>query len=258
MSTNNVREKFSAGTAVLGARTKTFATEIVDAYGRLDLDFVWLDLEHSGPSPYDAEALEPLVQAANVVDIELLVRVPTGEDAVIHKVLDTGVQTLLIPRIQTPEEVREAVRATRFTYNGEPGDRGYGGPPPGWDSGTEFTEAADETVVIGVMIEHERAVDNIREILDIPHLGFVFIGANDLSISMGHPGNTGHPEVQEAITTVENAAQKAGVPFGAPYHDTAGAKEALESGYQVLRISDELDAIQTAVGERLSTLRDVT
>lgn len=256
MPTNHIRDRLTAGEVAFGARTVTFRQEIVAAYGRLGLSFVWLDLEHSGPSPYDAQALGPLVQAARETDIELLVRVPTADPAMIHKLLATGVRTVLIPRVKTVEEVRRAVRASRFTYEGEPGNRGYGGPPPGWDAGTEFIDVADSTTVVGVMIEHEQAVNTIEDILAVPGLGFVFIGANDLSVSMGYPGKPDHRAVQDAIKTVEDAARHAGVPYGAPKHHTQAAREAIESGYRILRISDERDAIQTAIGDQLTSLGD--
>lgn len=49
------------------------------------------------------------------------------------------------------------------------------------------------------MIENDLAVSNLDEILEVPELGFVFVGPSDLSISLGHPFETDHPDVQEAI-----------------------------------------------------------
>lgn len=253
MSRNQMRDHLAADNVVLGARSETFTIETIDAYGDLGLEFVWLDLEHSGPSPYNAQALDPLVRGALAADIELLVRVPTAEPAVIHKVLDTGVTSLLIPRVETADEVRQAVASTRFSNDGSR-HRGYGGAPPGWGDESDFTTAADDSVLVGAMIEHERAVENIEAILDVSGLGFIFIGANDLAISMGYPGNPDHPDVQDTIATVEEAARAANVPFGAPKHDLGAAEEAINAGYQVLRIGDEIDAIHSAVGDRLSTL----
>lgn len=256
MPHNQVGARLHDDGVVLGARSSSFAPIVIDAYGDLDLDFVWLDLEHAGPSPYDARALSELVRVANANDIELLVRPPEADPPLVHKVLDAGVQTLLIPRIKTAAEVREAVRATQFTYDNAPGDRGYGGPPPGWNHpDEEFTERADDGMVVGAMIEHERAVEAIHEILEVPELDFVFVGANDLSISMGYPGEPDHPDVQAAIETVEAAADSAAMPLGAPMHDTAAAATAIEQGYRLLRIGDEIGAIKASLGDRLAALR---
>jgi 2-keto-3-deoxy-L-rhamnonate aldolase RhmA len=259
MPTNHIRERFEQGEAALGARVETFSPMLIEVYGQLGYDFAWLDFEHGGPSPYDSTALDPLVGAAQCAGIELLIRPPSGDPPLIHKILDTGVRSVLIPRIETTEEVREAVRAAHFVYDGVAGDRGWGvgaSHPTGEDpTSDEFIEREDESVLVGVMIEHRRAVENIDNILAVPELGFAFIGANDLSISLGHPRETDHPEVRDAIETVERACIDADVPFGAPHHDTDAARTALEAGYRILRIGDEVGAVRDALGTRLDALR---
>jgi len=256
---NRVRERLESNKAVFGARAETVSPLLVEVYGQLGYDFVWIDLEHGGPSPYDSTAFDALVRAAECADIELLVRVPHADPPLVHKVLDTGVTTLLVPRIEDSQEVRDAVRAARFEFDGEPGNRGFGGGrPTGWGADTaEFTEREDGHVLVGAMIESRAAVENIEEILSVPHLGFAFVGANDLSISMGHERETDHPEVREAIETVEEACLDADVPLGAPRHDTEAAAAALDAGYRVLRVGDEVGAVRKVLGERLDALRSL-
>ena len=257
MTTNHVRERLDRGEPVLGARTETFSPVVVEVYGQLGLDFVWLDLEHGGPSPYDSTAFDALVRAAENAGIELLVRLPSGDPPLIHKVLDVGVTTLLIPQVESAAAVRRAVEAAHFVYDGEPGARGFGGGrPTGWGADAEgFTERQDDAVLVGAMIEHRAAVDAIEEILAVPELGFAFLGAIDLSVSMGRPQETDHPQVQEAIAAVKSACRDADVPLGAPKHDTAAAEAAIADGYDVLRIGDEVGAVREAVGTRVDALR---
>jgi 2-dehydro-3-deoxyglucarate aldolase len=82
---------------------------LVEVFGDLGLDFVWLDFEHTGPSAYDSKVFENLTRAAEGAGTELLVRTPSGDPEIIRKILDTGVRNLLIPRIETAEEVKRAV-----------------------------------------------------------------------------------------------------------------------------------------------------
>lgn len=256
MPTNHVRKRFERGETALGARAETFSPVVVEMYGHLGFDFVWLDFEHGGPSPYDSTALGPLVDAAERAGIELLVRPHAGDPPLIHKLLDAGVRTLLIPRVETAEEVRRTVRATQFVYDDGPGDRGWGfGAGHTGVSAEEFVEHADEHVLVGAMIEHRRAVENIEDIIAVPNLGFAFVGANDLSISLGHPRETDHPEVREAIERAEDACLDADVPLGAPRHDTETAATALEAGYRLLRVGDEVGAVREMLGARLDVLR---
>jgi 2-dehydro-3-deoxyglucarate aldolase len=259
MPTNHIVERLARDEPVLGARTETFSPVMVEVYGQLGFDFVWLDIEHAGPSPYDNTAFDTLVRAAESAEIELMIRPPSGDPPLVHKVLDTGVTTLLVPQVESVEEIRDAVEAAHFVYDGGPGARGFGGGrPTGWGADSEgFIERQDEAVLVGAMIEHRDAVDAIEDILSVPELGFAFIGANDLSISMGHPRQTDHPAVQEAIEVVEDACLDEGVPFGAPKHDTEAAANAIADGYNVLRVGDEVGAVRDALGARLETLREV-
>ncbi|WP_199174811.1 HpcH/HpaI aldolase family protein [Halegenticoccus soli] len=257
MHVNKVRRRLEADEAVIGARSKTMSPMLVEIYGQLGFDFVWLDFEHAGKSPYDSTGFDSLVRAAESVDIELLVRVPNSDPSLIHKVLDTGISTLLVPRIKNAEEAQRAVKAARFSFDGGPGNRGFGGGRNAeWGAAMEgFTEREDESVLVGVMIEMVEAIENIEEILGIPHLGFVFVGPMDLSISMGYPQQTDHPEVNDAIKTIEDACADAHVPIGIPEHSTEGAADLLSQGYRVLRVGDEVDSVQEILGKRLDALR---
>ena len=120
----HVRDALEVGEVALGARTSTYSPAAVEVFGGLGLDFVWIDLEHGGPSADDAGAIEALVRAAESAGVEPLVRLPTGEGYLVRSVLDAGVRTVLVPRVETAAEVREAVAAARFTQDGAPGTRG--------------------------------------------------------------------------------------------------------------------------------------
>jgi len=97
---------------------------MVEVYGELGLDFVWLDYEH-GENPYDVSELEHLSRAAAQSGIELLVRVPEASSPLIHRPLDTGIRSILMPRVSTAREVRQAVEASRYAYDGDVGKRGF-------------------------------------------------------------------------------------------------------------------------------------
>jgi 2-dehydro-3-deoxyglucarate aldolase len=254
---NALRGALESGEAVLGARATTLAPPVVDVYGDLGLDFVWIDLEHSGPSPADSVALGHLVRAADAADTELLVRLPSGEPELVRKALDAGVRTLLIPRVETAAEVRRAVRAAHFSYDGAPGGRGVAAERTSdWGASMDgYTEREDDAVLVGAMVETATAVENIEDLLSVPELGFAFAGPADLSVSLGHPLEPDHPDVADALATLREACLDAGVPLGRIANDPAEATRAVEEGYQLLRIGDELGTARRVLGERLDELR---
>ena len=255
---NRLRDELEHGETVIGARAKTHAPALIEVYGGLGLDFVWLDLEHGGPSPYDTAALESYTRAADAAEIDLLVRVPTNDPPVIRKVLDTGVRTILIPRMDTAEQLRRAVEASRFEYDGETGERGWaaGRAAAYGENMDDYAAHEDASVLVGTQIESAEAVENVEEILDVPEIGFAIVGHGDLAASMGHVGNPDHPDVQEAIDTARDACLDAGVPIGRVPDGVDDARRAAENGYQVLRIGDEIEAVRSVVGDRVRELRD--
>jgi 2-dehydro-3-deoxyglucarate aldolase len=105
------------------------------------------------------------------------------------------------------------------------------------------------------MIETAAAVENVEELAAVPELGFAFVGPADLSVSLGHPFEKDHPEVRDAIETVREACLDADVPLGWVTDDTDDAADAIERGYRLLRIGDEVASARSVLGSRLDALR---
>jgi 2-dehydro-3-deoxyglucarate aldolase len=257
---NALRRKLDAGETVLGASCATFSPTVIETMGHLGLDYVWLDLEHAGPSPADSTALEELTRAAEAADVDLLVRLPAPDPPVVRKVLDAGVRTILLPRIETAEQLRRGVEAAYFSYDGDVGDRGVGvGRSAEWVGyGDEFVAGEDEAVLVGTMIENQRAVDNLDELLSVPQLGFAFLGPADLSMSLsaGDPTADTDAAVQSAIERTLTACLDAGVPLGRIRNSVEDARTAMDAGYRIVRIGGDVSSIHATIGERLATLRE--
>lgn len=254
---NRIVERFEADDTAIGARATVVSPTLVEVYGSIGLDFTWIDLEHTGPAPTDSPAIEELTRSAEVGGIDLLVRIPASDPHVVRKLLDAGVRNVLIPRVETAAEVESIVAASRFVYDGAPGERGNAaGRSAVWGSASEnYVEREDKSTCVGVMIENETAVENVEEILSVPDLGFVFVGPSDLSVSLGCPLETDHPDVRSAIESIRTAALDADVPVGCIANDPASASVAIEEGYQLLRIGDEVSAARTILGERVASIR---
>lgn len=239
-----------------GASVATYSPAAVEAFGALGLDFVWLDFEHGGPSPYDSTVFEDLTRAAEAADIELLVRLPSGEPSLVRKVLDAGVRTVLIPRVETAAEVREAVAAAKFENDGEPADRGIGvGRSSTW--GHDFSDhaaAEDAETFVGVMIENETAIENIDEILDVSGLGFAFLGPADLSVSVGRPMEKDHPDVEALVERAEEAISESDVALAGIHNDPDAIRDAVDRGYRIVRMGGDLSGARTVLSERLASL----
>jgi len=132
--------------------------------------------------------------------------------------------------------------------HGGPGDRGLAAPRASrWGLAEDYVEREDEQTLVGATIETTASVAAIDEILDVPELGFVFIGPFDLSVSLGRPGELDHPEVEAAVETVRSTAVDAGVPVGGLAFGMDDFNETAQNGYHILHLSSTTGALQSAI-----------
>lgn len=253
---NALRAAIESGRPAYGVGSETHSPALIEVHGRLGLDFVWLDFEHAGPSPYDSTVLEELTRAAELAGIELLVRLPSGEPSLVRKVLDAGVRTVLIPRVETAAEVHRAIAAARFSHDGDVGDRGIGTARTGaWGADRDdHAEREDANTLVGVMIENTTAVGNLSEILAVDGLGFAFVGPSDLSNSLGHPLDTDHPDVRDSIDRIEATVRDSDVALGGIHDGAEAARAAVDNGYRIICVGSEFGAIRTQFGAVLQEL----
>jgi len=191
----------------------------------------------------DSVALEELTRPAEAGGIELVVRFPKPEPPLIRTVLDAGVRTILLPRIETATELRQGFRAAYFAYDGGVGDRGVGVGRTSRGEGPvdSHTGGEDDRVLIGTMIEKERAVENIEETLSVPQLGFALVGPANLAMSLsdGFPLEKNQTAVEAAIDRTRTACLEASLPIGRIRNEMGDAQASIGEGYQIVRIGGD-------------------
>ncbi|SEB23361.1 aldolase/citrate lyase family protein [Variovorax sp. YR216] len=193
-------------------------------------DWLLIDGEHS------PNGLQSVLQQAQAIaaypGANAIARVPLGHGdagaALIKQYLDLGVQTLLVPMVDTAEQAQAIVRAMRYPPHGI---RGMGGArASGWGRYPAYAKEANDRVCLLVQAESREALANLDAIAAVDGVDGVFIGPADLSASMGHLGNSSHPEVQAAIEDAIARINRAGKAAGILTPDEALAKRYLELG----------------------------
>ena len=180
-------------------------------------DWLLIDGEHA---PNDVPLLLSQLQAvAAYPQTQAIARLPVGDAPLVKQYLDTGVQTLLVPMVDTPEQAAALVSACRYPQDDDqvngPGGRGgirgmAGARASRWGRYPNYAKEANERVCLLVQAETRTAIDNLDAIAAIDGVDGVFIGPADLSASLGHVGNPGHPEVQAVIEDGIKRILKAG------------------------------------------------
>ncbi len=195
----NLRDKIQQSGCVLGIFAKTIDPFFIEIIGKTGFDFVILDCEHGPNSP--RETL-PLIMAAHSGGCAPIVRVGTNSAIEIQRMLDLGIAGVQVPQINTEIEARALVSHAKFHPLGM---RGVCRTVRAADYSLKeksvyFTEQNDTLVV--AHIEGMEGVRNLPSLLAVEGIDVYFIGPNDLSQSVGVPGQVDHPLVQEAIVSV--------------------------------------------------------
>ncbi len=193
-------------------------------------DWLVIDGEHA---PNDLRTiLSQLQTLAAYPASQAVTRIPVGETALIKQVLDLGAQTLLVPMVDTPEQAAELVRACRYPQaDGGGGVRGMAGARASrWGVYEDYARRANEEVCLLVQVESRLGLQNLDAIAATPGVDGVFIGPADLSASMGHIGQPGHPEVKAAIDDAIARILRAGKAPGILTLDPAMARHYLALG----------------------------
>ena len=209
-------------------------------------DWVLIDGEHA---PNDIPLLLSQLQVIAAYPLtHAIARLPVGDAPLIKQYLDAGAQTLLVPMVDTPEQAAALVRACRYPQDDDPEDdpggrggiRGMAGARASrWGRYPNYAKEANERVCLLVQAETRTALANLDAIAAVEGVDGVFIGPADLSASMGHVGNPGHPEVQAAIADAISRILKAGKAPGILSIDDALSQHYLSLG--VLFIAVGLD-----------------
>jgi 4-hydroxy-2-oxoheptanedioate aldolase len=230
---NKLKRLIREGRTAIGAATPFNDPEAVEFLGLLGFDFVFLDGEHGALS---TERCQELIRAAELRDVETIVRVPANDPAVILGYLEAGAWNIQVPHVNGGDEARRAVRAVRYPPLGI---RGAGSSTRAADYGlrlgaAEYFARANEQTMVIPMIEEPAAVERIDEIVAVEGLEAIFIGSGDLALTMGYPGQRGHPDVLAAIDRVHRAARAAGIAVGGVGGDAAANNALIEQDYQFL------------------------
>lgn len=228
MRENRAKRKLERGEVVTMLMGGHNSPDMVDFLGQFGFDSILIEGEHG---PVDFGHISDLSRACDLWGMTSVVRVNLNLPGVIYRTFDLGAQGIMIPHVDTIEDARAVVDASKFGPIGHRGAAGgrqsYGVP--------DYVQAANDETLVTVLIEDIVAVDNLEEIVTVDHIDVFYVAPGDLAQSMGLTGQTTHPEVRAAvdrgIATVVNAGRVAGMLV-----NDATVEEYLEKGVRFVGI----------------------
>jgi 2-keto-3-deoxy-L-rhamnonate aldolase RhmA len=226
------------------------ATELLTRH----LDFVWIDMEHGGLS---IDAVEGHILVAKKNGKIALVRVPELNMAYIKMVLDAGAHGVIVPQIYTADEVREAVRFTRYYPEGK---RGFGPRMPyvygQMGSPRDYLEWANKNIFLAIQIETKESYENLDEILSVEGFDSICIGPADFSLAHGFWADIKHTEVKKMLKDVILKTRAAGkhIGFGMGI-DFEYAAAMMDMGVDWIQVGSDFDYINKLSGDLYFSLK---
>jgi 4-hydroxy-2-oxoheptanedioate aldolase len=238
MKTNSVRAKLKRGEPSFGTWLVLPDPLAARLMSRVGFDWLTVELEHA---PIDIETAAQCILAIATSGTVPLVRVPCGNAENIKRALDSGAWGVIVPMVNSRAEAETVVTAARYHPLGQ---RSVGGQLHAvsfdTDPATYYAQANEEILVV-VMIEHIRAVENADAILSVPGLDAFFVGPNDLTRSLGlAPAfESDAPEFVEALAHLCKVGRKYGVASGIHVPDAAAGARRRAEGFQMIAVASE-------------------
>jgi 2-keto-3-deoxy-L-rhamnonate aldolase RhmA len=237
----NFRSKLAQNIPLIGLIVTLPLPEIAEIAAGAGFDWIWLDMEHGLLDVVDVQ------RAAMAVGfVPCLARVPVNDEVWIKRVLDTGVDGLIIPQVNTVEQAERAVQLTRYPPEGSRSVGISRAHSYGFHFG-EYITHANRDLTLLVQIEHIQAVENLEAILAVHGVDGVFIGPYDLSASMNKLGQVDDPQVRSAIKHVQTACGAKGMPVGIFAGGSAAAQRALAEGFRLIAASTDTLVFSSAL-----------
>jgi len=230
---NKLKKIIREGRVALGAGVTSYSPVFVELAGYAGLDYVFIDTEHIWRR--DA-GIESMIKSADLVGITALVRVDKDDPYLIRKILEIGAHGVVLPHISTKEEVESIVKASKFPPRGT---RGIGLCYSGkWGTvnSAEWMNWSDEETLCAFLVEDQKALDNIDDLLSVEGLDIVHFGPSDYTNSIGLRGQTDHPKVMEARRKIIAAAKRNGKATMMSAATLEQAKMYIDLGAQLINL----------------------
>lgn len=246
MKINHAKEKMLSGKPAIGIDLRYGSPMIAEDMSLLGYDYILIDVQHGN---WTVESTMTAIRATLLGKSIPMVRVPCNDYAIIGRALDQGALGMIVPMVNTVEQAKEAVYATRYVPRGGRSIGPYGTKVYGDD----YLEKSDDEIFLAVQIETGEAVENVEEILAVEGVDGCWIGPWDLGRSLGlDPGSSdGARRLKETILHILEACKKTNKVPG-----IYGSVETwLKKGFLFVTCEGDVDYLTAAARKDLDQLR---
>jgi 4-hydroxy-2-oxoheptanedioate aldolase len=239
---NDFKHAIAAGQRQIGLWSTLASNIAVEVVADSGFDWILLDTEHA---PNELPGLLSQLQALRGGTATAVVRPAWNDPVLFKRILDIGAQTLLVPYVESADEARRAVAATRYPPAGVRGVTASGRASR-YGRVRDYLREADREIAVLVQVETGNGLRELDAIAAVEGVDGVFVGPADLAASLGHAGSPGHPDVQAAIKNAVGRLQPVGMPAGILTTDADEARRYLDWGFTFVAVGVDLLLLRRA------------
>lgn len=255
MKPNPIRERCLKGETVYGTMIQDVRSpSIGQIMAQTGIDFLFFDMEHG---PFDLGVIADMVKVTRLTSVTPLVRVPNDEYHLMARVLDAGACGIMIPRIETRQQVEDIVSNTHYPPAGVRGcsaDKGHNDFEE--QNMWVFTEQANRESMIILQIEREKAIEDIDALLSVEGVDAAILGPNDLALSMGVRDKDYLSALEPAIQTVLDSAKRHNIPCGIHIGNLDWLIEWNKRGMQLIAYANDIVFLRNGVATGINKIKE--
>jgi len=223
--------------------------EVSEALGKLGLDWVNFDMQHTS---LDTETVQAMIQAMSYSKTVPVIRVISNDLGLINRALDIGAHAVIVPLVNSREDAERAVRSSMYPPKGI---RSWGPRRPTLRDPDYATTANDEIMVMP-QIETERALKNLEEIICTEGIDAAFVGPMDLSMSLGVFREFDNPKFLKATERFMSTCNAHGIAPGllAP---VGPVERSIQQGFKLITLGGDLTILAKGIADLLKSTRGI-
>ncbi|MCF8467640.1 MAG: hypothetical protein K9G33_09585 [Sneathiella sp.] len=251
---NKLKKKLLAGEKAAACWLFSNSSDMAEIIAECGFDALMIDHEHGSGNLQGA--VDQHRAARSVSDVTVLMRVPWNDTVLIKRALDTGVEGVMIPSVNTAEEARAAVAACRYPPTGIR-SAGFGAARAGGygRSAKDYKDNIDNELMIICQIETKEAVGNIESIAAVDGVDMLFVGPNDLSGSIKKLGLFDDPEVKALFEEARDRIKASPAFLGCISKGAQQTNELFAQGFDFLLCAGDTGLVASAADNLLGKLQ---
>jgi len=230
MTKISLKNKLKNGDFVLGTWCTLPSPNVVNILAKSGLDFIIIDMEHG---VIDFNIASQMIMAAEAEGCEVIIRVQNNNESDILKALDIGSNGILVPHIETIGDCNKAISYMKYPPIGIRGFSPYT-KAGGYTLKENHTSIENEKLLSAIILEGHSGVNNINAIINNINLDLIYLGAYDLSVVYGIPGDVTHPIVIKTLKECTQIIKENDKIAGALFHNVDELEFFKSIGIQLL------------------------